>query len=101
MHPLIAKARKEYHKALIDEGVLTIDASGTPSNADKSSRLSREIAVRIASALMAETHDKVMGQTSGAKFEELNMRFLKSTFIELQNLRPGKWHVEKLGTAVL
>lgn len=97
MHPLIAKARKEYHKALIDEGVLTVDASGTPSNADKSSRLSREIAIRIANTLLAETHDKIMGQTSGARFEELNMRFLRSTFVELQNLRPGKWHVEKLG----
>lgn len=97
MHPLIAKARKEYHQSLIDEGVLTVDSSGTPSNADKSSRLSREIATKIADALLAETHDKIMGQTSGARFEELNMRFLKSTFVELQNLRPGKWHVEKLG----
>lgn len=46
---------------------------------------------------MAETHDKTVGQTAGAKFEQISMQFLTDTFPFLQNLRPGKWHVVKLG----
>lgn len=74
-----------------------MDAKGVPSNADKASALSVHIAQGIAEQLMAETHDKAVGQTSGAKFEQVNMQFLTETFPQLQNLRPGKWHVVKLG----
>lgn len=77
--------------------MLTIDKDGVPSNADKSSDLSKRIAGHIAACLMAEVHDKVVGQTSGAKFEQVNMEFLQATFPRLQNLRPGQWHIEKLG----
>ena len=54
---------------LLDGGVLTVDKNGIPSNADSSSRLSKEIAKGIADQLMAEVHEKALGQTSGAKFE--------------------------------
>lgn len=97
MDALIAEARKRYHKSLLENGVLTVDAKGIPSNADSSSRLSISIAQGIANQLMAETHDKAVGQTSGAKFEQLNMQFLMETFPNLQNLRPGRWHIVKLG----
>ena len=97
MDSLISIERREYHRKLLEEGVLTIDKNGVPSNADKSSRLSISIALGIANRLMAETHDKSVGQTSGAKFEQLNMEFLINTFPHMQNLRPGKWHVAKLG----
>lgn len=97
MDSLIAIERREYHRRLLEEGVLTIDKNGIPSNADKSSKLSISIALGIANRLMAETHDKSVGQTSGAKFEQLNMEFLINTFPHMQNLRPGKWHVAKLG----
>ncbi len=97
MEALIAQERKKYHESLLREGVLTIDKSGVPSNADKSSKLSISIASGIAKRLMAETHDKSVGQTSGAKFEQLNMEFLTNTFPKLQNLRPGAWHITKLG----
>ena len=46
---------------------------------------------------MAEVHEKIQGQSSGAKFETVNLSFLERTFLRLQNLRPGKWHIEKLG----
>lgn len=46
---------------------------------------------------MAEVHEKALGQTSGAKFEQINMEFLAATFPKLQNVRPGKWHIVKLG----
>lgn len=97
MESLIAQERKRYHESLLREGVLTIDKNGIPSNADKSSKLSVSIALGIANRLMAETHDKSVGQTSGAKFEQLNMEFLTNTFPRLQNLRPGVWHITKLG----
>lgn len=97
MESLIAQERKRYHESLLREGVLTIDKNGIPSNADKSSKLSVSIALGIANRLMAETHDKSVGQTSGAKFEQLNMEFLTNTFPQIQNLRPGVWHITKLG----
>ena len=97
MESLIAEERKKYHESLLKEGVLTIDKGGVPSNADRASKLSVSIAQGIANRLMAEIHDKSVGQTSGAKFEQLNMEFLINTFPLLQNLRPGKWHITKLG----
>ena len=74
-----------------------MDKKGIPSNADSSSKLSIGIAYGIAEILMAEIKDKIVGQTSGAKFEQINMQFLINTFPKLQNLRPGKWHIVKLG----
>ena len=97
MESLLATERKKYHKALIENGILTVDKNGIPSNADKSSRLSVSIAAEIASVLIAETAEKAVGQTSGAKFELVNMEFLANTFPKLQNLRPGEWHIVKLG----
>lgn len=97
MNSLIAVERKKYHENLLKKGVLTIDKSGVPSNADRSSKLSIAIAQGIATRLMAATQEKAVGQTSGAKFEQLNMEFLLATFPKLQNLRPGKWHITKLG----
>lgn len=97
MNTLIEAERKKYHKSLIEYGVLTIDNKDIPSNADKSSRLSIEISRRVAESLLAESHEKSLGQTSGAKFEQCNLEFISNTFPLLQNLRPGKWVVEKLG----
>lgn len=97
MQALIAQARKKYHAGLLANGVLTIDAKGVPSNADRSSNLSIAIAKGIARRLMANEQEKALGQTAGAKFEQLNMEFIEATFPHLQNLRPGKWHISKLG----
>ena len=97
MKSLLAREREKYHKLLLENSVLTIDNNGVPSNADKSSKLSISIATRIATALMAETAEKAVGQTSGAKFELINMEFLTNTFPKFQNLRPGVWHIVKLG----
>jgi hypothetical protein len=97
MQALIAEARQKYHAGLLANGVLTVDANGVPSNADRSSNLSISIAQGIAKRLMAKEQVKIGGQTSGAKFEQLNMEFLEATFPLLQNLRPGNWHIVKLG----
>lgn len=96
---LISTARTQYHHKLITNGVLTIDKQGIPSNADKSSKLSIDIAKGIAKLLWTsmQEQEKTVGQTSGAKFEQINMEFLAETFPKLQTLRPGKWNVAKLG----
>ena len=97
MQALIAEARRKYHAGLLANGVLTVDSKGVPSNADSSSKLSISIAQGIARRLMAEVQEKSVGQTAGAKFEQLNMEFIEATFPNLQNLRPGKWHIVTLG----
>lgn len=97
MQALIEQARQKYHAGLLANSVLTVDGKGIPSNADSSSKLSIRIAKGIAKQLMAEVQRKVVAQTAGAKFEQLNMEFIEDTFPHLQNLRPGKWHIAKLG----
>lgn len=97
MDALIAKARKTYHHELLSNRILTVDKYGIPSNADSSSKLSIKIAKHIADQLMAEVHEKAVGQTSGSKFELATMNFISRTFMLMQHLRPGKWHISKLG----
>lgn len=97
MNSLLSEQRKMYHQGLLAQGVLTVDNKGIASNADRASRLSVRIAARIAEQLMAENQEKAVGQTSGAKFEQLNMEFISATFPRMQNIRPGKWHIVKLG----
>lgn len=97
MDALIAEARKEYHSELLRRGVLAINAQGIATNADKDSVASVSIARGIADRLLAETDERIAGQTSGKAFEEITMLFIKSTFPQLQHLRPGKWEIKKLG----
>ena len=97
MNALIAEAREKYHKELLAQNVLSISKDGVASNADKSSKLSIRIAYDLAEQLGAGTQEKSVGQTAGSFFEQINMQFLRDTFPRLQNLRPGKWHIEKLG----
>lgn len=98
MNPLLAEARQLFHQNLISEKVLTIAFNGIPSNADKSSCLSINIAKGIAKLLNANfDNNKLNGQTLGSRFELICRQFLLQTFPKLQNLRPGKWHIEKLG----
>lgn len=97
MESLILKARNNYHRRLLDEGVLSVDEEGIPSNADRANKTSVSISLGVARQLEATVQTKAQGQTSGAKFETINMQFLEETFPLIQNLRPGKWHVVKLG----
>lgn len=99
MKALIAKARAKYHKKLLLNAVLTLDEEGIASNADRDYKTSCAIAKGIALRLMAETHEKIKGQTAGAKFEQINMEFLQETFPMMQTIRPGKWHIDKLGNS--
>jgi hypothetical protein len=51
----------------------------------------------IAKKLEAETGVRGAAQTSGNQFEDLVARFVRSTFLKLPYLRPGKWDVRQVG----
>ena len=103
MDALIANARFHLHKQLFETNTLTLTSAGVASNADTSSRGSKAIARRIVDILVDEQHhavstvDKISGQTLGKQFETLTMEFLRGTFPQLQNLRPGRWTILQLG----
>lgn len=103
MDTLIANARFHFHKKLFETNTLTLTSTGVASNADASSRGSKAIARRIVDILVNEqchtvsTVDKISGQTLGKQFEILTMDFLRETFPNLQNLRPGHWTILQLG----
>lgn len=94
---LIGTQREQFHQSLLDNGVLTVNARGVATNADKDSRVSVAIARGIADLLLAERGERLAGQTSGSTFEECVMDFVRGTFPLLQHLRPGTWEVMKLG----
>ena len=90
-------ARKAFHATLL-ESILTISSAGVPSNADKDSKSSVSIAKGIADLLKAEViGERIAGQTSGSRFEVVCTDFVRSTFLNLSHLRPGKWDVHQVG----
>ena len=103
MDSLIANARFHFHERLFETNTLTLTSAGVASNADTSSRGSKAISRRIIDILVNEHHhtvntvDKISGQTLGKQFELLTMDFLRETFPQLQNLRPGRWTILQLG----
>lgn len=103
MDALITNARFHFHERLFETNTLTLTSAGVASNADTSSRGSKAISRKIIDILVNEHHytvntvDKISGQTLGKQFEILTMDFLRETFPQLQNLRPGPWTILQLG----
>ena len=103
MDALIARARYHFHERLFETNTLTLTSAGVASNADTSSRGSKAISRKIVDILVDKYHhtvnqaDKISGQTLGRQFETLTMEFLRDTFPQLQNLRPGQWTILQLG----
>ena len=103
MDALIANTRFHFHERLFETNTLTLTSAGVASNADTSSRGSKAISRKIIDILVDEHHhtvntvDKISGQTLGKQFEILTMDFLRETFPQLQNLRPGRWTILQLG----
>lgn len=108
---LLTCERNRFHRELLNT-ILSVDESGIPSNADKSNRLSVAIAQGIHDRLLDNSkladscHEqsavygkrvKAKGQTSGNIFEEKVMEYIAATFTKMQHIRPGKWHILKLG----
>ena len=111
MKALISDARNAFHKRLLDT-ILTIDAKGIPSNADRGNRLSVLLAQNVREHIIenvksenvkeqqadyAVSKAKAAGQSSGNIFEREVMTFLAATFPKLQHLRPGAWHILQRG----
>lgn len=103
MEALIEKARFDFHKRLFETNTLNLNSKGVASNADTSSNSSKKIARKVIDILVEEqkhkinVSEKINGQTLGKQFEVLTMEFLSNTFPQLQNLRPGVWHILQLG----
>lgn len=103
MEALIEKARFDFHKRLFETNTLNLNSKGVVSNADTSSNSSKKIARKGIDILVEEqkhkinVSEKINGQTLGKQFEVLTMEFLSNTFPQLQNLRPGAWHILQLG----
>lgn len=111
MNAMLWNERKIFHRNLLNT-ILSQDANGVPSNADKSNNLSVALAQGIRKRIVEEIQEgtcqeeqscylsgrvKVKGQVSGKLFEQETMFFLESTFPKMQHIRPGKWHVLQLG----
>lgn len=93
-----AEARKAFHASLA-QSILTIDAAGVVSNADKDNKTSKAIAKGIAELLKTETiRERLAGQTSGNKFEGICANFVRETFLKLGHLRPGTWDVNQVSS---
>lgn len=94
--PFFAEARRSFHDDLEDRGLLRTTPSGIPTIADADSKPSVDIsAVLLLRMGLEATGPRLPGQTAGKQFEEACKAFLERTFLELQHLRPGKWHVER------
>jgi hypothetical protein len=97
MTTFINEARKSFHSTLL-ETILITDKNGIPSNADKHSRPSVEIAKGIISQLGQNSAGaRLAGQMAGSRFETIVCDFLTLTFPKLQHLRPGDWNLAKVG----
>lgn len=94
---MIAEARRAFHRALVEKGVLSVDKNGVSSNADGSNKPSCAIGALVAKAVGAKKGAKLPAQSAGSVFEELVCTFLMDTFPKLQHLRPGKWDIFNLG----
>lgn len=98
MDPIFLSARRTFHAGLV-ETILTTDAQGVPSIADKSQKTSRDISVGILDRLeTARSADRLPGQHAGNTFEAHCERFLKDCFLRLAHLRPGKWEIARVAS---
>lgn len=94
----LTELRQTYHRNVV-ESILSLDETGTPNNADKSSksstRIARGIFERLPHAATLET--PLVGQTVGKVFEQVNQRFLEATLQRIHHLRPGEWMYDLTG----
>lgn len=99
---LFQAARKSYHAALLESGVLCMAPRKKPkrgmpdefaSNADGDSTTSIAIARAVFEQIQTESTlgGRLAGQISGSRFEQITRSFVQQTFSELGALRPGRW----------
>lgn len=96
----LLEERHIFHRQLTDSHTLSINSDGVASNADKSQRLSCEVALRVARKLgAAEGVRKLDGQSAGRNFEAAVSAFVSATFPALSMLRPGHWEILNVGSS--
>ena len=89
--PVLVAERARFHDALM-RSILFVSKDGTPSIADKSSKLSRNIARELVRQLAGTTAIRaVAGQTAGRGFEIVCAEFVQRSFSAMKLLRPGHW----------
>jgi hypothetical protein len=92
--PLLAEARRSFHASLL-ENVLRAPG-GVPTNADKNSVMSVELASRVLARLGREAAGaRMAGQMSGRAFERAVEDYLRLTFPMFSHLRPGRWEIRQ------
>ena len=96
---LLDRARRVFHRALLDERVLvTHPSTGVPSNADKDSGTSVRYARAVAEGIGAvEAAPRAPGQSVSRNFERAVAAYLQGVFPAFGALRPGEWMVRRLG----
>lgn len=85
----IKDLRSKYHRQIC--GTVLGFRDGVPNNADRSNRVSREIAGRLLQHLPYPLCTPPLEQTAGVLFEKTTAAFLEEAFLLLQHIRPGKW----------
>lgn len=109
MDARIKLARMEYHRRLIESGIMSIDELGIASFADVGDskkvraaggpvNISGKVAKIMCEAMGVPVVSKKMdGQRVGKLFEKITAEYIDSVFPKLSHLRPGKWIVRDLG----
>lgn len=95
---LVVDARRRFHAAMIDAGLLTTNAQGVPSIADSASLSSRTIAALMLSKIGGEASGvRLAGQSAGRGFEDFVRVFLAEVFPKLSPVRCGDFTVASGG----
>lgn len=100
---LIQTARKAFHAALLESGVLCMTTRkkphkalpvSFPSNADGDSASSMAIAQSIYDRIQTSSAigNRLAGQIAGSKFESITRSFVEESFSLLHKIRPGNWN---------
>lgn len=95
---LVVGARRRFHAAMIEGGLLTTNDRGIPSIADSSSLASRSIAALVLEKIGSEVSGaRLAGQSAGRNFEDFVRIFLSEIFPRLSLVRCGEFHVASGG----
>lgn len=102
MNSILFEACKDFYTDLVSSGILSVSENKIASIADRANETSCQLSLGLVKRLSNKyqldftAHEKSKGQTAGNSFEICVSRFLKQTFLKLDNLRPGNWTIEKI-----
>lgn len=91
---LTMEARRRFHAAMIEKGLLTTNDQGVPSIADSSSPASRGVATLLLAKIGSEAMGaRLAGQSAGRGFEDFVRIFLTEIFPSLAHVRCGEFTI--------